>query len=449
MADTARPAFCRDCLALQGRSASRCEACGSPRVVAHPELFDLSIAHIDCDAFYAAVEKRDRPDLAGLPLIIGGGRRGVVLTACYNARIKGVRSAMPMFKALKLCPEATIIRPDMARYAEVGKRVRERMRAVTPLVEPLSIDEAFLDLSGTERLHRRPVALTLAKLQREIEAEERISVSIGLSHNKFLAKIASDLNKPRGFSVIGRAETMSFLAERPIGFIWGVGEATRQRLERDGLKTIAQLQAMDEGELMKRYGSMGQRLWRLSRGIDVRSVEARGEARSISAETTFESDLALTDELVPILRALSEKVATRLKATDLSAQTIVLKLKGADFRIRTRNRKLAHPTRLADRIFEAGRAMLAKEIDGTRFRLLGIGCADFEPAEAADPADLVDPGAERRAKAEGALDALRGRFGVSAIETGYTFRPFSERRAEAERRAARPREIAPRPRPNR
>lgn len=409
----------------------------------HAELHELSIAHIDCDAFYAAVEKRDRPDLASVPLIIGGGKRGVVLTACYNARIKGVRSAMPMFKALALCPEATIIRPDMGKYAEVGRSIRERMRAVTPLVEPLSIDEAFLDLSGTQRLHRAPPALILARLSKEIEAQERVSVSIGLSHNKFLAKIASDLNKPRGFSVIGRADTLAFLAQRPISAIWGVGEATRQRLERDGLRTIAQLQTMDEGELMKRHGTMGQKLWRLSRGIDNRAVKSRGEAKSISAETTFETDLSTRAELLPVLRALCEKVALRLKATDLSASTVVLKLKDQSFRIRTRNRKLANPTRLADRLFETARALLEKELDGTRFRLLGVGCNDFEPMAAADPADLLDPNAGRRAKAEGALDALRQKFGANAIETGYTFRPAADRQAEAERRAARPREIRP------
>ena len=414
--------FCRDCLARQETPARRCEGCGSPRVLRHAELFDLTIAHLDCDAFYAAVEKRDRPDLADKPLIIGGGRRGVVTTACYIARISGVRSAMPMFKALKLCPEATIIRPDMAKYAGVSREIRERMLATTPLVEPVSIDEAFLDLSGTERLHAEPAAMTLARLARDIERDLRISVSIGLSHNKFLAKIASDLQKPRGFSVIGRAETLGFLAERPISLIWGVGQAMEATLAKDGLRQISQLQAMGEADLMRRYGAMGQRLSRLSRGLDMRTVAPRGEAKSISAETTFNHDLTRREELVPILRTLSEKVARRLKATDLSASTIVLKLKTADFKTRTRNRKLGHPTRLADRIFEAGRLLIEKELDGTRFRLIGIGCHDFHPAALADPADLVNPGAAKRAKAEAAFDALRERFGNASIETGYTFR---------------------------
>ncbi|HEY9055643.1 MAG TPA: DNA polymerase IV [Aurantimonas sp.] len=418
--------FCRDCLVRDDRAGARCRACGSPRVVGHDELAELAIAHIDCDAFYAAVEKRDRPELRHQPVIIGGGHRGVVATACYIARIRGVRSAMPMFKALKLCPDAVVLRPDMAKYAEVGRAVRDMMLAITPLVEPLSIDEAFLDLSGTERLHGQPSAMTLARFARDVEAELGISVSIGLSHNKFLAKIASDLEKPRGFSVIGHAETLAFLRDRPISMIWGVGEAMDRSLRQDGLTTIGQLQAIAEADLMKRYGRMGQRLFGLSRGIDIRTVDPRGDMKSISAETTFNHDLSKREQLVPVLRSLSEKVARRLKATELSASTITLKMKTADFRIRTRSRKLHDPTRLADRIFETGLALIEKEIDGTRFRLIGVGCADFSPAALADPNDLVDPGAAKRAKAEAALDRLRDRFGQGSIETGYTFRQAAD-----------------------
>ena len=413
--------FCRDCLVRDDVAGPRCRSCGSPRIVAHPELGALQIAHLDCDAFYASVEKRDRPNLRDKPLIIGGGTRGVVSTACYIARIHGVKSAMPMFKALKLCPTAIVIKPDMAKYAAVGRQVRERMLELTPLVEPLSIDEAFMDLSGTERLHGRPSAMSLALLASAIESDLGISVSIGLSHNKFLAKIASDLQKPRGFSVIGEAETMGFLRDKPITFIWGVGHAMDRALERDGLRTIGQLQTMEESGLMKRYGQMGQRLYRLSRGIDGRSINPRGEAKSISAETTFDHDRSTRAELIPVLRRLSEKVARRIKATELAAITVTLKLKTADFKLRTRSRRLADPTRLADRIFEAGRALIEKEIDGTAFRLIGIGCADFAPADRADPDDLVDAGAKKRAQAEAALDRLRDRFGDRAIETGYTF----------------------------
>ncbi|HEX2020144.1 MAG TPA: DNA polymerase IV [Aurantimonas sp.] len=413
--------FCRDCLVRQEAAGRRCLSCGSPRLLGHAELGQLAIAHLDCDAFYASVEKRDRPELLHRPLIIGGGQRGVVSTACYIARIRGVHSAMPMFKALKLCPDAVVLSPDMTKYADVGRQVRSMMLEITPLVEPLSIDEAFLDLSGTERLHGEPAAMTLARLAARVERELGITVSIGLSHNKFLAKVASDLEKPRGFSVIGRRETLEFLADKPVTLIWGVGGAMERSLAADGVRTIGQLQTMDEAGLMRRYGQMGQRLYRLSRGIDPRRVDPRSEMKSISAETTFNRDLSTAEDLVPLLRALSEKVARRLKATDKSATTIVLKLKTADFRIRTRNLRLGQPTRLADRIFATGRSLLEKEIDGTRFRLIGIGCSDFHPATMADPDDLVDSGAAKRAKAEAALDRLRDRFGQSAIETGYTF----------------------------
>jgi DNA polymerase-4 len=413
--------FCRDCLALQGGDRPRCERCGSPRLVSHAELYALQIAHIDCDAFYAAVEKRDRPELRDKPVIIGGGKRGVVSTACYIARIAGVRSAMPMFKALEACPDAIVIKPDMEKYVRVGRQVRAMMQALTPLVEPISIDEAFLDLAGTERLHGRPPALVLADFARRVEDELGITVSAGLSYCKFLAKIASDLRKPRGFAVIGRQEAVGFLAEQPVTMIWGVGKAFAGVLERDGIRTIGQLQRMDQGDLLRRYGTMGNRLYRLSRGQDDRRVEPDHDAKSVSAETTFDKDLSSRDDLVPILRALSERVSSRLKKHGIAGRTVVLKLKTQDFRIRTRNRQLADPTRLADRIFATGLQMLERETDGTRYRLLGIGVSDLTDQDRADPPDLVDVQSRKRAQAEGAIDALREKFGTRAVETGYTF----------------------------
>ncbi len=415
------PAFCRDCLRPARVGMRRCTACGSPRIVSHPELDQLTVAHIDCDAFYASVEKRDNPELADKPVIIGGGKRGVVSTACYVARIHGVRSAMPMFKALEACPQAVVIRPDMEKYSRVGKEIRTMMQDLTPLVQPLSIDEAFLDLSGTERLHHESPARVLARFARRVEKEVGITVSVGLSYCKFLAKVASDLQKPRGFSVIGEAEALEFLATRPVTTIWGVGKAFAATLERDGITLIGQLQQMDEADLMRRYGVMGQRLARLSRGIDDREVHANDEAKSVSAETTFFDDLWREEDLVPILRALSEKVAWRLKKTGTAGQTVVLKLKTADFKSRTRNRRLEDPTQLADRIFRTGLGLLEKEVDGTRFRLIGIGVSDLSDPERADPPDLVDPAAARRAAAEAAMDRLRDKFGKGTVETGYTF----------------------------
>lgn len=413
--------FCRDCLAPAAPALRRCAACGSPRLVRHPELRGLSLAHIDCDAFYAAIEKRDDPALRERPLIIGGGRRGVVSTACYIARINGVRSAMPMFKALQACPEAVVLKPDMEKYARVGREVRDMMRALTPLVEPLSIDEAFLDLAGTERLHGAMPALVLARFARAVEREVGITVSVGLSYCKFLAKVASDMDKPRGFSVIGRAEAQGFLADKPVTLVWGVGKAFAETLARDGVTRIGQLQRMERGQLIARYGTMGDRLYRLARGEDTRAVVADHAAKSVSSETTFDRDLAALEDLVPVLRRQAERVAARLKRAGLAGRTVVLKLKTADFRSRTRNRRLADPTRLADRIFATGLEMLKREADGTRFRLLGIGVAELAPGERADPPDLVDPLAQKRAAAEGAVDALREKFGTAAVETGYTF----------------------------
>ncbi|MBL8576171.1 MAG: DNA polymerase IV [Mesorhizobium sp.] len=413
--------FCRDCMAMQTSEVTRCERCGSPRLARHAELYSLQLAHIDCDAFYAAVEKRDNPALRDKPVIIGGGKRGVVSTACYIARIKGVRSAMPMFKALAACPEAVVIPPDMEKYVRVGREVRAMMQALTPLVEPLSIDEAFLDLSGTERLHGRPPAMVLADFAQRVEKEIGITVSVGLSYCKFLAKVASDFRKPRGFSVIGEAEAVDFLAEQPVTLIWGVGKAFAATLERDGIRQIGQLQKLDRADLMKRYGTMGDRLYHLSRGQDERRVHAERDAKSVSAETTFDADLASPSDLVPVLRALSEKVSSRLKKAGIAGRTVVLKLKTQDFRIRTRNLQLGDPTRLADRIFQTGLHLLEKETDGTKYRLLGIGVSDLSESDRADPPDLVDVGARKRALAEGAIDSLRKKFGRKAVETGYTF----------------------------
>jgi DNA polymerase IV len=389
--------------------------------VRHKELYDLTLAHIDCDAFYAAVEKRDNPELADKPVIIGGGKRGVVSTACYIARIHGVRSAMPMFKALEACPQAVVIRPDMEKYVKVGRQVRALMQELTPLVQPLSIDEAFLELGGTERLHHDPPSRTLAKFARRVEKEIGITVSVGLSYCKFLAKVASDLQKPRGFSVIGQEEAVGFLAPRAVTTIWGVGKALAATLEADGIHTIGQLQQMEENDLMRRYGSIGQRLSRLSRGIDDREVHINDAAKSVSAETTFFDDISRHDDLVPILRNLSEKVAWRLKKSGIAGQTVVLKMKTADFKSRTRNRRLEDPTQLADKIFRTGLDLLGKETDGTKFRLIGIGVTDLGDARRADPPDLIDQQSGRRAAAEAAMDKLRDKFGKGTVETGYTF----------------------------
>jgi DNA polymerase-4 len=418
------PPFCRDCLAQQADAGvRRCGACGSPRLVQHPERDDLSIAHIDCDAFYAAVEKRDDPSLRDKPLIIGGGTRGVVSTCCYIARTFGVRSAMPMFKALALCPNAVVRKPNMAHYVDVGRQVRAMMLDLTPLVEPISIDEAFLDLTGTQRLHQAAPSYTLARFAQRIEKEIGITVSVGLSYCKFLAKIASDLDKPRGYTIIGRAQARDFLADKPVGLIWGVGAVAQERLGRDGFRTIGDIQAKAETDFMRKLGGEGQRLWRLANGLDERKVSPDRETKSVSSETTFETDVSDPATLMRVLLALSEKVSARLKAQGIAGETVTLKLKTSDFKSRTRARALPEPTQLTGRIFEAARALLEKEADGTRFRLIGVGLSSLQDEDRADLGDLADVEVKREKATENAIDALRDKFGAGAIVRGLLFDP--------------------------
>ncbi len=412
------PGFCRDCRCDVAEAAARCPACGSPRLLHHPELPYLAIAHVDCDAFYATIEKRDDPSLADKPVIVGGRQRGVVLTACYVARTFGVRSAMPMFEARRLCPAAAVVRPDMEKYARIGRQVRLLMLDLTPLVEPVSIDEAFMDLSGTERVHGTSPAQALAGLAARIEREIGITVSIGLSCNKFLAKIASDLDKPRGFAVLGGGEAAAFLAPRLVTQIFGVGKVAQARLAANGYRTVGDLQRAGATELTRRYGAEGARLARLARGLDDRPVQAEREAKSISAETTFDRDISELRQLELRLWRLSEKVSARLKAGELAGATVTLKLKTAGFRIRTRAQSLGHPTQLAAKIFACGRELLAREADGTRYRLIGIGVSALSPAADGDVADLID---RRTAEAEQAIDRLRAKFGDDAVVKGLAF----------------------------
>lgn len=416
------PALCRDCL-TQFDAGVRCPKCRSPRVLAHAELSALSIAHMDCDAFYASVEKRDNPDLRDQAVIVGGGTRGVVSTCCYLARIKGVRSAMPMFQALKLCPEAVVVKPRMAVYVEVSRGIRAMMERLTPSIEPLSLDEAFLDLTGTARLHGAPPAVLLAGLVRDMERQLGISGSVGLSHNKFLAKIASDLDKPRGFSVIGREETEAFLRPKPVRIIWGVGTATQAALEKAGIRTIADLLRWDRQDLSARFGQMGDRLWHLARGQDSRRISRDEKLKSISKETTFFEDTADADLLDGHLWRLSEQVADRAKAKALAGRTVVLKLKRADFTLISRRHGLEDATQLTDRIYRSARELF--DLVGPRgpYRLIGVGIADLTPESGADQArDLLDPQADKRAAAERASDAIRARFGKEAIIKGRALR---------------------------
>ncbi len=388
---TMLPTLCRDCCQLIEPGSGTCPDCAGDRLVTHTDLCGLTIAHIDCDAFYASVEKRGRPELTDQPLIIGhSGGRGVVMTACYLARRYGVRSAMPMFKAERLCPQAVVIPPDMAKYKAVSDDIRAIFLAATDLVEPLSLDEAYLDLTEAAQAEPGSAAPALARISQSVEREIGISVSIGLSCNKFLAKLASDMQKPRGYSVIGRAEAKSVLAPLPVRKINGVGAATARRLEESGIETIGQLQSLSEMQLATRFGKFGRRLAQFAHGEDDRRVTPFRPAKSISAETTFRHDTGSAEELVAIARRLSDRVAASLQRKALGGRVVTLKLKTSHFHLLTRARRLSHPTQRAEVIAEAAEFLIRRNATGETFRLIGVGVDDLGPATAADPPGLFD-----------------------------------------------------------
>ena len=412
------PSLCRKCFNTFNEEG-RCPRCSSPLVVSHSELFDLNIAHMDCDAFYASVEKRDNPDLADKPVIIGGGRRGVVSTACYIARIRGVKSAMPMFKALEKCPDAVVIRPRMKIYAEISQQIRAMMNDITPLVEPLSLDEAFMDLSGTHKLHGAPPAVMLAKLMDRISSNLGLTGSIGLSHNKFLAKIASDLNKPNGYSIIGEAETSSFLKDKSIRLIWGVGASTQKSLEKSGIRTFLDLLRWDRKDLVSKFGSMGDRLWFLARGQDARVVSNSDRIKSISNETTLNENTSNIRVLEGHLWRLCEKVSSRAKSKGLAGTIMILKLKSSNHKIITRRVTLRDPTYMADVLFRSTYPLMEAAIENGPFRLVGAGLSGLCLASQAQrEPELLDDGALNRIKVERVTDEIREKFGDEAMIKG-------------------------------
>lgn len=414
--------LCRDCDHLTDGRMTLCPKCQSGRIVSHARLSELSIAHIDCDAFYAAVEKRDNPDLKDKPVIVGGGHRGVVSTCCYIARLHGIHSAMPMFKALKACPEVIVIRPRHNYYSEVSKQIREKLQALSPLVQMISIDEGYLDLSGTERVNGAVPAVSLSRIAREIEAEIGITISVGLADNKFLAKTASELDKPRGFAALSSEEAPVFLAPKPIKFLHGVGKQFAQKLARDQLHTVGDVQSRDVRSLIHKYGETGLWLHQRAHGIDNRPVHTGGERKSVSAERTFDRDISALKELEDRLWQVCEETAARAKRHEIEGSTVTLKLKTNKFRSLTRSITLATPTNLAQTLFRVARPLLQKEImHGRAYRLIGVGISHLETARG-DVRDLVDPSVEKRAKAELASDAARSKFGKSAVVTGRAVR---------------------------
>lgn len=421
LGETETTRLCRDCGSALFKS-DICQNCGSRRTLAHPELSSLSIAHVDCDAFYCSVEKRDNPEIRDKPVVVGGGRRGVVSAACYHARVYGVRSAMPMFQVLKLCPDIIVVRGNMEKYAYEGGRIREMMRALTPLVEPLSIDEAFLDLTGTERLHGRSPAQSLIKLQNDILGEIGVTVSIGLSYNKFLAKTASDLDKPNGFAVLGNTDAQDFLAKQSVGFIYGVGPAFASKLQSVGLRTIADIRKCSDREMGQRFGDQGLRLARLARGEDHRRVNPVSTRKSVSAETTFNTDISKLEDLKDKLWQVCSKTADRSKAKNLAGRTVTLKLKTSHFKSITRRRTVQQPIQLADAIFSALEPLLEAEVDGVKsYRLIGAGISGLSKP-VGDVADMLDQKSAKRGAAERASDIARAKFGSDAVTTGRGLR---------------------------
>jgi len=408
--------ICRECLWTGADAVARCPACGSPRVVCDPELSSLSIAHLDCDAFYASVEKRDRPELRDRPVIVGGGVRGVVSTCCYIARQSGVHSAMPMFKALKACPDAVVIKPNFSKYVPESERIFGMVGELTPLVQTLSLDEAWIDLSGTERLNGGPPALQLIRLQKRIEEETGLSVSIGLAPNRFLAKVASELDKPRGFSVIGTANAEALLAPKSVRILPGVGPVFGKTLISDGFATVGDLASADVRDLVKRYGETGLRLHDLAHARDARAVNPEHDRRGMSAENTFNTDLTTQEELEAELWPLCEKIAAKARRDGVASRIVVLKLRRTDFRIVTRRTTMPEPVQTARALFAIGRDLLKPEL-GRPYRLIGIGLADIQDAEDMPPA-LFDTGEARTLKTETTIDALREKFGAGAVVAG-------------------------------
>ena len=409
---------CRECFKTFNEKKEFCNKCYSANLVSNNEIENLNIAHVDCDAFYAAIEKRDNPKYKNFPIIIGGGKRGVVSTACYIARIKGVKSAMPMYKALKLCPDAIIIKPNMQKYKEASKVINDLMKEITPLVEPLSLDEAFLDLSGTSRLHKKIPAVLLAELSKKIQKKVGISVSIGLSYNKFLAKICSDIDKPRGFSIINRLEAQSFLKDKPVEVIWGVGNTLKNKLNNDGIRTIGQIREMDCSELIVKYGSIGSHIHKLSYAEDAREIKPFRKVKSISHETTFEKDTNDEVFLKKTLWDLCEKVSDRAKKRGLGGSTINLKIKTKDFKLISRSVTIEEPTQIAEIIFQTSKLLLFREIKKNKFRLLGVGLSNLKDSEICDLYDLINTNSNKEKNIEFAIDAIRDRYGVNLIKKG-------------------------------
>jgi len=379
------------------------------------------ILHVDMDAFYASVEERDDPSLVGKPVIVGGTAegRGVVAAANYEARKFGVHSAMSAARAVKLCPHAMFIRPRMEKYAEVSRQIRTIFEQFTPLVEPLSLDEAFLDVTGSEP-HFGPSAEIGLQIKRRIRAELHLVASVGVAPNKFLAKIASDLRKPDGYVVIQPGQEQAFLDPLPVGRIWGVGKVTGQAFDRLGIRTIGQLRMLSLQALTDLFDSAGEHYWRLAHGQDDRRVVPDREAKSISHETTFAEDIADSDVLHAWLVELAEQVARRLRRHGLKGRTVEIKVRFADFRTITRSVTLPEPSDITQELFQAGGELLRTKLPPRHLpvRLLGFGVTGFDHSGRSQRQLFDEPVRERQRQVDRVADEIATKFGKAAIRRG-------------------------------
>ncbi|HEV3259993.1 MAG TPA: DNA polymerase IV [Gemmataceae bacterium] len=380
----------------------------------------LTILHVDMDAFYASVEQRDHPELRGRPVLVGGTQgRGVVCAASYEARPFGVRSALPMATARRLCPQAVVLPPRMSHYAQVSRQIREVFLSFTPLVEPLSLDEAFLDVRGCEGLFG-PAPEIARRIKDRIKAEIGLVASVGVAPNKFLAKLASDHGKPDGFVVLPPEQVGAFLAPLPVGRLWGVGVKGEKRMHALGIHTVGQLATLPEQVLIDHFGEIGRHVWQLAHGQDDRAVVPDREAKSISTETTFAHDVGDRHVLRVWLLDLVDHLAGRLRQAGLHAQTIEVKVRSADFRTRTRSQTLPEATNLTAVLWQAAAALLGRSLsrDVLPVRLLGVGATRLVQAGAVQ-GHLFDADLRGRQTAlDQAVDAIREQFGTGAIRRG-------------------------------
>ena len=379
--------------------------------------------HVDMDAFYAAVEQRDRPELAGKPVIVGGSAegRGVVAAASYAVRRFGVHSAMPTATALRLCPDAIVLPVRMSHYAAISRQIREVFARYTPLVEPLSLDEAFLDVSGCEKLFGSPERIA-RRIKQEILDETGLIASVGVAPNKFLAKIASDLEKPDALVIVDPKRIAEFLDPLPVGRIWGVGKVTASVMHRLGVNTIGQLRSIPIETLRQHFGDAGDHFWRLARGIDQRKVVPDRQAKSLSHETTFATDITELESLRYRLWELTEQVARRLRRTDRHGRTVQIKLRFSDFRTVTRSRTLPRPSDTTADFWHATQELLDAALPSATItpgiRLVGMGIsglADPRPVQQRLFADPATAQHEQQRQLDRVTDTIHTRFGTTSI----------------------------------